>query len=118
MEYQAVDGGAFAAVDLTALRVALKSLLISDSHAMQLNFSVVAAQHTFPFGLRKFIKLWDDAGTTPNGAPQSNSNPLFEGWIWEAQPAESNRIEYVAYDPSQMSGNEISVMSTAWNASI
>jgi hypothetical protein len=118
MEYQAIDGGAFAAVDLTALRVSLKSLLISDSHAMQLNFSVVAAQHTFPFGLRKFIKLWDDAGTTPNGAPQSNSNPLFEGWIWEAQPAESNRIDYVAYDPSQMSGNEIPVMSTAWNASV
>lgn len=117
MQYQDTAGGAFTDVDLTAQRVSLKTLLISDSHAMQLMFSAYQAQHTLPFGLRKFIKLWDDTGTTPDGAAQSASNPLFEGWIWEAQPAESNRIDYVAYDPSQLAGSEIPVMSTVWNPS-
>lgn len=117
MEYQDTPGGSFAAIDLAAERVHLQTLLISDQHAMQLKFYAVQPQHTLPFKLRTFIKVWDDAGTTPDGSPQSSSNPLFEGWIWEAQPAESNRVDYVAYDPSQMSGNEIPVMSKPWDAS-
>lgn len=117
LQYQDTAGGAFADIDLTTDRVCNFVLRISDSHPMQLAFSVLQAQHTFPLGLRKFIKFWDDAETTPDGSAQSSSNPLFEGWIWECQPTDSNLIDYVAYDPSHLSGREIPIMSTAWDAS-
>ena len=117
LQYQAIAGGALTDVDLTTERVTNFVLKISDSHPMTLTFNVLQAQHTLPFGLRKFIKFWDDAGTTPDGAPQSNSNPLFEGWIWECQPSESNLLAYTAYDPSMISGREIIVMSEAWSTS-
>jgi hypothetical protein len=118
MQYQDTAGGSFADVDLSASRAGNFVLKVSDSHAMQLSFTVLQAQHTFPFGLRKFIKFWDSDGTTPpTGDPQSASNPLFEGWIWECQPTDSNQLSYIAYDPSFMSGREIPIMSTAWDAS-
>lgn len=114
LEYQTTLGGSFTAVDLTASRVGPFKLRISDSHPAVLDFDVVAPQHTFPIGLRNYIRFWDDAGTTPEGA-QSSSNPLFEGFITECQPVESNLIHYTAYDPSSLSGKEIPVMSTEWD---
>lgn len=117
LQYQATAGGSFADVDTAAERVTNFVLKISDSHPMALTFNVLQAQHTLPFGLRKFIKFWDDAGTTPDGSAQSDSNPLFEGWIWECQPQDSNLLAYTAYDPSMISGREIMVMSEAWATS-
>ncbi len=115
--YQEIAGGAMAAVDLTAQRIDNLVLKISDAHPAQLSFTVYQAQHTLPFKLRTFIQFWDSDGTTPDGAAQSSTNPLFEGWIWECQPSESNKLDYVAYDPSFLSGREIPIMSAAWNAS-
>lgn len=117
LEYQSELGGSFAEVDLTASRVGPFVCKFSDSHAAVLEFDVVAAQHTYPLELRRYIRLWDDAGTTPDGIAQSSGNPLFEGFIWEIQPAASNLLKYVAYDPSQMSGKEIMVMSVPWDPS-
>lgn len=115
LEYQATLGGSFVAVNLTTQRVGPFTLKIGDSHPAVLEFDVIAAQHTFPIGLRNYVKLWDDAGTTPEGA-QSSSNPLFEGYVWEVQPVEANRLHYVCYDPSALTGKEIAVMSAAWDS--
>ena len=115
LEYQATLGGSFVAVNLTTTRVGPFRLRISDSHPAALDFDVVAAQHTFPIGLRNYIRFWDDAGTTPDGNPQTSSNPLFEGFVTECQPAESNLVRYTAYDPSALSGKEIPVMSVEWD---
>ena len=75
LEYQSVLGGSFAAVDLTAQRVGPFVCKFSDSHAAVLEFDVIAAQHTYPLGLRKYIRFWDDAGSTPDGSPQTSGNP-------------------------------------------
>lgn len=117
LEYQAELAGAFAEIDLTAQRVGPFRLMVSDAHPAVLTFDVRQPQHTLPLGLRKYIRFWDDAGHTPDGIPQSASNPLFEGFVWEIEPAESNRLRYVAYDPSHLSGREVPVMSTAWDTS-
>lgn len=116
--YQGTLGGSFVGIDLAVARVGNFKLKVSDSHAAVLEFDVLQAQHTFPLGLRKYISFWDDAATTPDGVPQSLGNPLFEGFIWEVQPTDSNGIHYVAYDPSHLSGREVPVMSTAWRAGI
>jgi hypothetical protein len=116
LDYQATLGGAFTEIDLTVSRVGNFVLKIADTHPAVLSFDMVQPQHTTPLALRKFIRFWDDAGTTPDGAAQSSSNPLFEGFIWECQPADSNLLNYVAYDPSHLSGREVPIMSTAWDA--
>lgn len=114
LEYQAALGAAFVAVDLTAVRVGPITLKIGDSHPAVLEFDVVAPQHTLPIGMRAYLRFWDDAGTTPEGA-QTSSNPLFEGFVSEVQPVDSNLLHYVAYDPSALSAKEIPVMSTEWD---
>lgn len=118
LEYQSTLGGAFSEINLVTYRVGPITCKFADSHPAVLEFDIVAAQHDFPLALRKYIRFWDDAGTTPDGAAQSSANPLFEGFIWEIQPAESNLLKYVAYDPSQITGHDIPVMSTAWAASV
>lgn len=118
LDYKTLAEGSWHSVDLTASRVGNMVCKFSDSAAASLSWSMIASQHTFPIGLRNLVRLWDDAGTTPDGSDQDDGNPLFEGYVWECEPAESNRLNYVAYDPSQMAGREIPVMSTAWDASV
>lgn len=110
-------GGPFVGIDLTVARVGNFKLKVSDNHPAILEFDIAQPQHTFPLGLRNYVSFWDDAGLTPDGVPQSLGNPLFEGFIWDVQPTDSNGIHYICYDPSHMSGKEVPVMSTAWNPS-
>ena len=110
-------GGSFVEIDLTVARVGNFKLKVSDNHPAVLEFDIAQAQHTFPLGLRKYVSFWDDTGATPDGVPQSLGNPLFEGFIWDVQPTESNGIHYICYDPSHMSGKEVPIMSTAWEPS-
>ena len=117
LQYQGTLGGAFVGIDLTVARVGNFKLKVSDNHPAILEFDIAQTQHTFPLALRKFVSFWDDAGTTPDGVPQALGNPLFEGYIWDVQPTESNGIHYICYDPSHMSGKEVPIMSTAWDPS-
>jgi hypothetical protein len=117
MAYQEDPGGTYTYLDPASFGVRDCVLKFSDSHPAQLSFGVVASQETFPLGYRWFLKLWDTAGTTPDGAVQSFDNPAFEGHVWEIEPAESNLVRYVAYDPSMIAGREIPVMSTDWPVS-
>lgn len=117
LQYQGTLGGSFVGIDLTVARVGNFKLKVSDNHPAILEFDIAQPQHTFPLGLRKYVSFWDDAGTTPDGVPQSLGNPLFEGFIWDVQPTASNGIHYICYDPSHISGREVPIMSTAWNPS-
>ena len=117
LQYQATLGGSFVGIDLTTARVGNFRLKVSDNNPATLEFDITQPQHTFPLALRKYVSFWDDAGTTPDGSAQSIGNPLFEGFIWDIQPAESNSLHYICYDPSHMSGKEVPIMSTAWDPS-
>ena len=112
--YQSTLGGSFVGIDLEAANVHSFRLKIGDSHPATLEFDIAQPQHTLPLNLRGYVSFWDDAGLTPDAAPQAIGNPLFEGFIWEAQPTDSNGIHYLCYDPSHLAGKEIAVMSTAW----
>ena len=116
--YKATPTGAWVGIDLTVARVGNFKLRISDSHPAVLEFDITQPQHTFPLAMRGYVSFWDDAGTTPDGVPQALGNPAFEGYIWEVQPAASNTIHYLCYDPSHLAGTEISIMSTAWQSSV
>lgn len=117
LQHKMLAAGSWTDLDLEAARIGDFICKFSDSAPASLEFSIVAPQHTFPIALRDLVRFWDDAGTTPDAVAQSESNPLFEGFIWECEPAESNLLKYVAYDPSMLSGKEIPVMSTAWDPS-
>ena len=118
LQHKTLAAGSWTDLDLTADRIGNFVCKFSDSAPASLEFDVVAAQHTLPINLRDLVRFWDDAGTTPDSVAQSSSNPLFEGYVWECEPAESNLLKYVAYDPSHMSGREIPVMSAAWDPAV
>ncbi|MDB5338400.1 MAG: hypothetical protein JWN70_4019 [Planctomycetaceae bacterium] len=117
LQFQQDLGGPFVGIDLAVARVGKFKLRVSDTHPAILEFDIAQPQHTFPLAIGRYVSFWDDAGTTPDGTPQSLGNPLFEGFIWEVQPAESNSIHYLCYDPSHRSAKEIVIMSTAWEPS-
>lgn len=118
LQHKTLSAGSWTDLDFVAERIGDFVLKFSDSAPASLEFSIVAPQHTLPINLRDLIRFWDDAGTTPDAVVQSDSNPLFEGYVWECEPAESNLLKYVAYDPSHMSGREIPVMSTEWDPAV
>ncbi len=115
--FQSTLGGSFVGIDLAAARVGNFRLKVSDSHPAILEFDIAQPQHTMPLALRGYVSFWDDAGTTPDAVPQGIGNPLFEGFVWDIQPTESNGLHYICYDPSHMAGKEVPIMSTAWDAS-
>lgn len=114
MQIQTAAFGSFTDVDLAAEGCGKFKLTRSYSHPAILSWVMHRAQHTTPIALRSFVRFWDDAGTSPLGGAFSASNALFEGYVEEIQPAESNLLQYVAYDSSYRSGKEITIMSTAW----
>ena len=117
LQVQLTAGGSFTEVDLTASRVGNFKLKFSTSAPATLSFTVGDKQHELTtIGLRKYIKFWDEGQKLADGTTdQSDSMPLFEGWTWEAQPAESNLVQYVAYDAAFLAGKETPVMSVAWD---
>lgn len=117
MEYQTTAFGSFTAVDFTAQRIGQMKLTISYQHPARLSWVHQKPQHTFPLGIRNFVRLWDDAANGPDGNPQSSSNPIFEGFIMEVNPGnESNEVEYVAYDPTRFAAQQFNISSLAWSA--
>lgn len=117
METQATAFGSYTAVDFTAQRIGQLKLQISYQHPARLSWVQQKPQHTFPIGIRSFVRLWDDAANGPDGNPQSSSNPIFEGFVMEVNPgSESNEVQYVAYDPTRFSAQQFNVSSLAWNS--
>lgn len=114
MQIQTAPFGSFTEVSLAGESCGRFKLSVSYSHPATLSWVMHRAQHTTPLALRSFVRFWDDAGTSPLGGAFSASNALFEGYIEEINPAESNLLEYVAYDPSYRTGKEIAIMSAAW----
>lgn len=92
-------------------------LALSYSHPAMLTWTTYAAQQSMPLTPGHLLRLWDDAGTDPDGAAYSSSNPLFEGHIQTPKPgSDGHTVEYTAYDPTYRAQNETNVMSTTWPA--
>lgn len=117
MEMQTTAGGSFTTVDIAALKLHDFRLRVGYSHPITLTFNAVAAGHTYPLGIRNFIRVWDDASNTPDGSPQSNTNPAFEGFIETVTPIDSNIVSMTAYDPSYEAGRSFPIMAQPWQSS-
>lgn len=90
---------------------------ISYSHPAMASWKMYAPQHEMPLTPGHLIRIWDDAGTDPDGSAYSSSNPLFEGHIQAPKPGSDGvSVEYTAYDPTHRAQNETNVMSAAWTA--
>lgn len=115
MDQQTSPGGSYTPVDMAEKRVCQMKLLISFDHPARLEFVCYAPQHTFPFALRTFIRLWDPDAEYDDSA-FGQDNPIFEGFVAEVQPVDSNLVQIVAYDPTYQAGHEIMVQSLPWEA--
>jgi len=113
MQIQTAFFGAYSNVDLVANQVAKVVYRASYGHPTMLSWVMYQPQQTMPLGLRNFIRFWDDAGTL-NGSGQGSGNPLFEGFIEDIQPADSNLLTYVAYDPTYETTRNVTVMNLAY----
>ena len=114
MEVQTTAGGSFVEIDIAAYKLFDFKLRVGYSHPVALSFKAVAAGHTYPLGIRNFVRVWDDAGTTPDSAAQSSSNPFFEGFIEEVLPVESNVVSITCYDPTSEAGRNFPIMAQPW----
>ena len=111
MQKQTEPHGSYTDVDLAASYIGDLKLRISYGHPSLLTFNMRAPQHTRPLPEGTFIRLWD-----ANGAGQSASAPLFEGFVEQVTPGnDSNTVEVVCHDPTRRATGEIVVMSAAWN---
>ena len=111
LQLQSTPGGSYIDIDLTAYAVATMKLRISYTHPSMLEMEMSAPQHTYPLGIRNFLRLWDDDDPT-----QSASNPVFEGFIEEVKPGEeTNSVKVVAYDPTRKVSSDVTIMSLEWD---
>jgi len=109
---------AWVEVDLVAQRVGEIKLAVSYSHPATLSWTMHQAQHTTPIPFLAAIAFTDDDLWDPDGAPLGVGpeffvDPVFEGHVKDIQPAESNRLEYVAMDPTDRAGQELTILSGA-----
>lgn len=112
MEIQTSPGGSYSTVDLAALGVSNVKLSVSYTAPARLDFTAAAPEHTYPLGLLNFIRFWD-----ADGAGQSNTAPLFEGFVEEVQPGgSSNRVSMVALDPTVAVSRRFKVQSHPYQA--
>ena len=118
LQVQTTPFGSFTTINLATSPIYDCRLETSYSHPTRLSFKMAAPQHTFPLGIRNFVRFWDDAGTNPaTGAPFSSSAPNFEGFIDEVNPgSETNEVEIVCYDPTKQVSQATNVMSLPWVA--
>lgn len=121
MRIQTASFGDFTTLDLEAERIHSLKLSQGYSHPAKLTWEMDREQHSFPLDFNVFVQFWDDGGSSPDGqsgtgSAFSASNPNFEGFIEEIEPAASNRIRYTAYDPTSKAGKEVPCMSQAWTA--
>lgn len=118
LEKQLTVFAAFSTVDLAALAAAAGKLSLSYSHAAQLSFNVVAAEHTVPIERLSFVRFWIEDATLDDGTTeQDEDHPLFEGYVESVGPGgDANRVNVVCYDPTFRVSREITIMSVAWQA--
>jgi hypothetical protein len=115
MEIQTTAGGSFTEVSLSTYKLHSFKLTVSYTHPAKLSFKAAADGHTFPLGIRNFIRFWDDAGTTPDGSAQSATNPMFEGFLRVVNPGgATNEVDMVAFDPTAEIGEQFKIMSLPW----
>lgn len=115
MQYQSAAFGAFTGVDFVATKLYGIKLQQRMSGPASLSWSIHADQHTFPLTFGLFIRFWDDGASDAGGTPYDVNNPNFEGFIEEIEPADSHRVNFVAYDPTSKAGREVQCMSQVWD---
>ena len=109
-------GSSWDTIDTAANGVCNVKLEVSYSHPAKLTFTLSAENHTIPsdFTYNTFIRVWDDDGSV-DGSAQSVTNPLFEGWIEDVQPAGENEVTVTAFDPTYRA-SRISLMNLPWDS--
>ncbi|QDU60000.1 hypothetical protein Pan216_08370 [Planctomycetes bacterium Pan216] len=101
----------WAEVDMPGEGIVELQLSVAYSHATTLTFSILAPQHTLPIAPRTAIKLIDEA------FDESEDRPIFEGWVHDISPSESNRVDYTCYDATKRAADEVFVFSLPYTRS-
>lgn len=99
--------GSYTELSLETYKMAGFKLRVGYSHPAQLEFVLYTLNtwETTPIAPNKFIRFWDDSTHT-------STNPTFEGWVDEVQPAITDRyVKVIAYDPTKKAMECTSVMS-------
>lgn len=104
MWYQDPISQGWIELDLTAQRISDLKLEVSYSHPARLSWTMYQPQHTRPIPDRAGVLFTD----TSYG---DFATPLFEGHVHEINPVASNEIAYVALDPTQRAGHEVTILS-------
>ena len=107
--------GSFTEIDVTELGVHKAKLAVGYSHAARFEFSVVASNHTLPFTYGTFVRVYDPDGYIDGTSEvQDDENPLFEGFVEEMQPGETNEVRIICYDPTYRSVRKVPLMNAPW----
>lgn len=116
IEVQAERFGGYADYDVTANGVHKAKLAVGYSHASRFEFSITAANHTLALSYDDFIRVYDPDGYIDGTSePQDDENPLFEGFVEEIQPGETNEVRIVCYDPTYRSVRKVPLMNAPWD---
>ncbi len=113
MQAQTEPFGAFTEVDVVQLAMSGLKVQFSYDHAARMTFSVCEPQHTRPIEYHTFLRVWVE-GATLRGSAQSASNPLFEGFVENIQPAASNRVDYECFDATYRANKEVVQFNAPW----
>lgn len=114
VEKQTTPGGGYTALNLVSTGFAKLVVEFSSEQPAVARWTMAASHHTRPLDEGDFVRIWDDAGTTPDTTAQSSSNPLFEGFVDEVQPGQDGlTVAITAYDPTVRAA-EYPIMSGAW----
>ena len=113
--YRSPSGiGAWTEVDLISQRAVDVKLTVAYSHPATLSWSMLQRQHEAPIPYLSDVCFVDtdfyDPGSLTN--PELFSGPVFEGHVKEIQPAGSNELRYLAMDPTDRAGQEVSILSS------
>lgn len=105
----------FTDIDLPAIGACDFRLAVSYSHAARLTWHCIEPQHTAPIPGGCFIKFWDEGANDPHGAPFSETNPLFEGYVEVPEPSDQSiGVNYTAYDPTFRAGRMLKIFNKPW----
>lgn len=117
IDVQTTPFGSYTELDLTAEKISDLVIQVSYSHPRSATWIMHVANHEQPIAYRSFVRIWDDAGTAPNGSAWSSSLPIFEGFVELIEPLDKSfGVRYTAYDPTHRASNEVTVHSAAWNS--
>lgn len=103
-------------INRTTYGIGGEKLEIGYDGPSKLAFNVTAANQTMPFdAYDTFLRWWDDDGTLPDGTPQDEDHPAFEGWVEEITPGgDTLEVSIAAYDPTFRATRMVQVMSQPW----